>query len=56
MSTLLRLFCLFLIVSSVVAQIKKMRVIWLNNGGDIMGKYEDWITLKISTPNVEGTI
>lgn len=36
--------------------IKKMSLIWLNNGGGILSSSSDWITVVISTPNLPKSI
>ena len=46
---------LFLLLQPSAQTPVKMRAIWLNNGGGTL-TWEDWITLKISTPNMNHTI
>ena len=46
---------LMLMVQLTMHSASKMNVIWLNNGGGTL-THEDWITLKISTPNLSRDI
>ena len=52
---ILAVLSLFLLLQPSAQTPVKMRAIWLNNGGGTL-TWQDWITLKISTPNMNHTI
>lgn len=53
---LLTLLTILLFITCTNNTVKKMRLIWLNNGGSILSFSEDWIKLKILTTELNDTI